>query len=118
MRDKKESTVRELIRSSEGVLDNPFLRAVVEVAPSPTAADKYMCDLGWPNDLARAVRDAVRLRQMCEGVKQLPKERDSNVLWSLLAQTNVRPAEAMFAFGAPGLPPSPATACWISSLSP
>jgi len=99
MNEKREEslTVRELIAKSGTVFDTYFLARIVEAAPSPTAADRYVSqELGWSCGVGQAVRTAVRLR---DKYKDKPEE------WQRLKQTTLQPIE-MFGFKeAPFFPP-------------
>ncbi len=64
-RTEDKQTFGELMVASEEVRHHPIFREIINAAPSPTAADKYVVALGWGNNVARRVRDAVRLREMC-----------------------------------------------------
>lgn len=82
--DQKPRTLRELVVDcGNNILDNPFLQKIVEVAPSPTAADKHMQNLGWSTKTAKAVRNAVRLK-----AQYLDQ-------WLLLKETSLRPIDTM-----------------------
>lgn len=82
-------TVRELIAGSETVLDHWFLRRIVETAPSPTAADNYVCKvLGCTSGDGQAVRKAVRLKE---------KYKDKKGEWEAINSPTFRLAE-MFKF--------------------
>lgn len=59
----EESTFRELLTKSGNILDNPFATIVVEKAPSIRAAEGYMSDQGWSNEIAEKVRAAARLKK-------------------------------------------------------
>ena len=89
--EKTESsmTVRELIAGSETVLDHWFLRRIVETAPSPIAADNYVCKvLGCMSGDGQAVRKAVRLKE---------KYKDKKGEWEAINSPTFRLAE-MFKF--------------------
>lgn len=89
LKNEGSLSVRELIGGSGTVFDHYFLREIVEAAPSPTAADNYICqNLGCMLGDGQAVRKAVRLREKC---KDKPKE------WGEIKMTDFRPAE-MFDF--------------------
>ena len=82
--DQRPRTLRELlIDCGNNILDNPFLQQIVEAAPSPTAADRHIQNLGWSTKTARAVRNAVRLK------KQYPDQ------WPLMKKTSLRPIDTM-----------------------
>ncbi|MBI4708638.1 MAG: hypothetical protein HY764_00295 [Candidatus Portnoybacteria bacterium] len=84
-KEGKEWTARELIEGSGGVLDNFILREIVECSSSPKAADEYIKLLGWPNNVAKKVRNASRLKF------KFPKQ------WELFKESSVRPVE-IFSF--------------------
>ncbi len=84
--ERKNWTLRELLEESGRVYDNPVLRAKIEAAPSPKAADEHMLRLGWPTELAKKVRHAVRLKQLFPEV------------WKEIIKTNIRPADSLCYF--------------------
>jgi len=89
---EEELTPRELLVKSGGVLDNPFLVALIEAAPSPHAADKHLVrTLGWPLELGKRVRNACRLKEF-----YLRRERRDE--WENIKKSSLRPAEALFDF--------------------
>ncbi len=81
-----EETLRQLIAGSGEVFDNPILMRIIQAAPSPHAADRHIQQLGWPNDLAREVRNAARIKE------RFPKT------WADLSTSSVRPADGLFKF--------------------
>jgi len=89
-----QPTLRELLGAGtcDAVLDDPMLVGIIEAAPSPKAADDHIKSLGWSNDLARQVRDMVRLRQ--EVIKNPVGDT-----WKLLTTTTKRRAYTSYAFG-------------------
>lgn len=78
--------VRLLLERCKHLLDNPYAVAIAEAALSPTAADKHMKALGWPNTVAAAMRNTVRLRM------QHPDQ------WRELIEPVGDPAAAVYAF--------------------
>jgi hypothetical protein len=89
----EEPTLRELIAACGKTLDNPMLLFLIEEAQSPTAADTHIKFLGWPNDLAKKVRAAVRL-----------KERVDPKTWHELTQARTRFAGRLFSYASEPVP--------------
>ncbi len=84
---EETAEVQELIRGSGEVMDHPMLRQIVQWAPNPKVANAHIVSLGWPNDLARRVRMAVRAR-----------DKTKLDVWRALWRTSVRPADALCDF--------------------
>jgi hypothetical protein len=72
------------------VFQHPWLTAIAAGAPSPTAADNHVTkDLGLPNTIGQAVRNAARV---C---------RDYPNVWKELLKTSPRPADIVCRFDEP-----------------
>ena len=77
----------------DGVLDHPFLTAIVEAARSASAADEYVQRLGWGKSLGRQMRNAVHLYQ-----RYSSKDSKTQNIWEELKATEVHPLDAMYEF--------------------
>ena len=85
-------TISDLVtKVGTGVLKNPFLTAIIEADPSPKAADVHMRRLGWPNDLARKIRQGVYLFNKCR--------QHGEELWADMTKVTIRLSEQMLRFG-------------------
>ncbi len=95
MKDEK-LTLKQLISKYGWVLDHPILSELVRVALSPKSVDNYIVnrfsDYAYKNELAKAVRNAVRIRDLAKG--------KDNILWKeLLKPPEDSKFSDMFVFG-------------------
>ncbi len=95
MEDEK-LTLKQLIGEYGWVLDHPILSELVKIAPSPKSADNYILnrfsDYKYKNKLARAVWNAVRIRDLSGG--------EDNIFWrKLLKIPEDSKLSDMFVFG-------------------
>jgi len=82
--------MRTLLDETGAVLENPFLVALVEAAPSATDLFEHVCHfLGWEENLGYQMKASYKL-----------KENFSKV-WAEIKKSDKQPADAMFKFTQP-----------------